>query len=58
MRYAGQGWEIPISLTAAQAHAPDAATYLKLFEDDYARLFGRVVEGMDVAISMAVWPVV
>ncbi len=55
MRYAGQGWEIPISLTPAQAAHPDAKTYLELFEADYAKLFGRKVEGMDVEIT--VWSV-
>lgn len=55
MRYTGQGWEIPITLTAAQAMAPDAATFLDLFETDYAALFGRTVDGMDVEIT--VWSV-
>jgi len=55
MRYAGQGWEIPVALTAEQAANPDAATILSLFEADYAKLFGRVVEGMEVEIT--VWSV-
>jgi len=55
MRYTGQGWEIPITLTAAQAQHPDAETFQKLFEDDYTKLFGRPVEGMDVEIT--VWAV-
>jgi len=55
MRYTGQGWEIPITLTAAQAQKPDAETFQKLFEDDYTKLFGRPVEGMDVEIT--VWAV-
>ena len=55
MRYTGQGWEIPISLSAEQAMAPDAATFLKLFEVDYSALFGRAVDGMDVEIT--VWSV-
>ena len=55
MRYAGQGWEIPIVLDAAQATAPDAKTFLALFEADYAKLFGRSVKGMDVEIT--VWSV-
>ena len=42
MRYAGQGWEIPVSLTAGQAHAPDAGTFLALFEADYRKLFGEL----------------
>ncbi|MBA96434.1 hydantoinase/oxoprolinase family protein [Sulfitobacter sp.] len=55
MRYVGQGWEIPVNLTAAQAANPDAETYLKLFEADYTRLFGRVVDGLDIEIT--VWSV-
>jgi N-methylhydantoinase A len=55
MRYSGQGWEIPISLTAEQAENPDAGTFLKLFETDYAKLFGRSVDGMEVEIT--VWSV-
>ena len=55
MRYTGQGWEIPIELTEAQAMAPDAATFQALFEADYTTLFGRPVVGLDVEIT--VWAV-
>ena len=55
MRYTGQGWEIPISLSAEQAMLPDTDTFLKLFEADYSALFGRTVDGMDVEIT--VWSV-
>ena len=55
MRYSGQGWEIPIALTVEQARNPDAAEFQTLFEKDYSALFGRVVEGMDVEIT--VWAV-
>jgi N-methylhydantoinase A len=55
MRYTGQGWESPITLTAAQARNPDAATFQELFEQDYTTLFGRTVAGMDVEIT--VWAV-
>ena len=55
MRYTGQGWEIPISLTEAQAANPDAATFQSLFEADYTTLFGRTVAGMDIEIT--VWAV-
>ena len=55
MRYSGQGWEIPVTLTAEQAENPDAATLLRLFEADYARLFGRSVDGMEAEIT--VWSV-
>ena len=55
MRYAGQGWEIPVSLTPGEAHAADPATFLARFEADYAALFARNVEGMEVEIT--VWAV-
>lgn len=55
MRYSGQGWEIPVSLTSEQASNPDVHTYQALFEADYSALFGRVVDGMDIEIT--VWAV-
>ncbi|WP_300012905.1 hydantoinase/oxoprolinase family protein [uncultured Roseobacter sp.] len=55
MRYTGQGWEIPIVLSAAQAMAPDAETFKHLFEQDYTKLFGRTVAGLDIEIT--VWSV-
>jgi len=55
MRYAGQGWEIPVPLTRAQAMDADQAVFMALFEDAYTRLFGRPVDGMDVEIT--VWSV-
>jgi len=55
MRYTGQGWEIPIDLTEDHAMNPDAETFLRLFEEDYTKLFGRPVQGMDTEIT--VWAV-
>ena len=55
MRYAGQGWEIPVPLTADQVRNPDAASFLARFEADYATLFGRTVAGMEAEIT--VWSV-
>ncbi|UUV07280.1 hydantoinase/oxoprolinase family protein [Ruegeria sp. YS9] len=55
MRYTGQGWEIPIALTEEQAMNPDAATFQARFEEDYTKLFGRPVAGMDIEIT--VWSV-
>ncbi|MEM7505681.1 MAG: hydantoinase/oxoprolinase family protein, partial [Pseudomonadota bacterium] len=55
MRYTGQGWEIPVPLTAEQAMNPDRATFQRRFEEDYTKLFGRAVEGMDIEIT--VWAV-
>jgi N-methylhydantoinase A len=55
MRYAGQGWEIPVLLREDEALSPDAETFRRLFEADYAKLFGRTVAGMNVEIT--VWSV-
>ena len=55
MRYTGQGWEIPIALTEEQAMNPDVATFEARFIEDYTKLFGRPVSGMDIEIT--VWSV-
>ena len=55
MRYAGQGWEIPVILPAPVAQAPTAAQFLALFEESYRTVFNRVVAGMDVELT--VWAV-
>ena len=55
MRYAGQGWEIPIVLTEEQAMNPEVATFEARFIEDYVKLFGRAVAGMDIEIT--VWSV-
>ncbi|MEL7115921.1 MAG: hydantoinase/oxoprolinase family protein [Pseudomonadota bacterium] len=52
MRYKGQGWEIPIPLSEAQAMAPDPATFQARFEEDYTKLFGRSVAGLPVEITV------
>jgi N-methylhydantoinase A len=55
MRYCGQGWEIPVSLSPQQARAPDAAAFELVFEQEYAQLFGRIVTGAEAEIT--VWSV-
>lgn len=55
MRYSGQGWEIPITLTEEQAMQPDAGTFESRFIEDYTKLFGRAVAGMNIEIT--VWSV-
>lgn len=55
MRYSGQGWEIPITLTEDQAMNPDVDTFKARFIEDYVKLFGRAVAGMDIEIT--VWSV-
>jgi N-methylhydantoinase A len=55
MRYKGQGWEIPVTLTRDLAEHPTALGFLELFEAEYASLFGRTVAGM--AVEITVWAV-
>lgn len=55
MRYAGQGWEIAVPISAADASQPEASRFLARFEEDYKRLFGRTVQGMEAEIT--VWSV-
>ena len=55
MRYSGQGWEIPIQLSARDAEAPDADRLAALFATEYEKLFGRSVGGME--IEATVWSV-
>ena len=55
MRYAGQGWEIPVDLPPDLAAAPRAGPVLALFEAEYSRLFGRAVGGLEAEV--AVWAV-
>ncbi|MEM7719970.1 MAG: hydantoinase/oxoprolinase family protein [Pseudomonadota bacterium] len=55
MRYTGQGWEIPISLSEEQAMTPSADVFQTCFIEEYSKLFGRPVAGLDVEIT--VWSV-
>jgi len=55
MRYTGQGWEIPISLDLKHAENPKAESFQQRFEQEYIKLFGRKVDGMDIEIT--VWAV-
>ena len=52
MRYKGQGWEIPVELTAKQAQNPDKDTLTALFEAEYKALFSRTVEGLEIEITV------
>jgi N-methylhydantoinase A len=55
MRYVGQGWEIPVPLDTGLVASPEPQAFLTAFEAEYARLFDRTVEGLDVEIT--VWAV-
>jgi N-methylhydantoinase A len=52
MRYSGQGEEIPVLISEHQAKNPLAEDYKKLFEEEYSGLFGRIVDGMDIEITV------
>jgi N-methylhydantoinase A len=55
MRYAGQGWEIPVPLASQHIRQPDASEYKACFEQAYEQLFARIVAGMEIEIT--VWSV-
>ncbi|WP_127103957.1 hydantoinase/oxoprolinase family protein [Pararhodobacter zhoushanensis] len=47
MRYAGQGWEIPVPLPDRAFTAQDATLLATSFREAYARFFGRAIDGLD-----------
>ncbi|MEX0280036.1 MAG: hydantoinase/oxoprolinase family protein [Arenibacterium sp.] len=51
MRYAGQGWEIPVILPHKAYGSADHAMILEAFEDAYRTLFGRTIEGLASEIT-------
>ena len=55
MRYSGQGWEIPVIIDNIQMVAPTKNKFQEAFELQYKSLFGRLVQGLDVEIT--VWSV-
>ncbi len=55
MRYAGQGWEIPVPLPDRAFTADDAAMIKDSFRQRYAQFFGRPVEGPE--IEFVTWSV-
>ena len=46
MRYAGQGWEIPVTLPDRPFTAADAAMLKDAFRTNYARFFGRAIDAL------------
>ena len=51
MRYSGQGWEIPVPLPYKTFTQADQTDILSAFEENYQRLFGRVIDGLGVEIT-------
>src|SRR5699024_10315846 len=48
MRYAGQGWEIPVALPD-QAYTEDDAVMIRaVFEARYTQFFGRTIDGPEI----------
>ena len=50
MRYRGQGHEIAVQLPARIYRADDAALLHAAFEDEYRRLYSRVIPGVEVEV--------
>ena len=50
MRYRGQGHEIAVPLPTRNYHDDDAALLRAAFEDEYRRLYSRVIPGVEVEI--------
>lgn len=51
MRYAGQGWEIPVPLPYKTFVNADMSEILAAFEAAYRTLFGRVIDGLGIEIT-------
>ena len=50
MRYRGQGHEIPVELPVEEYGRDHAQQFRSLFEQAYARLYGRTIEGVDIEV--------
>lgn len=50
MRYAGQGWEIPVAIPERTFTQNDTKYLRELFESAYVRFFGRAIDRLDVEI--------
>lgn len=50
MRYAGQGWDIPVALPPGAFDGASGARLADLFAAHYARYFGRAIDGLEIEI--------
>ena len=58
MRYRGQGWEIPVPLPDRPLTTSDIALIRERFRENYARFFGRAIDGLDgLEIEILTWSV-
>ncbi|WP_371229078.1 hydantoinase/oxoprolinase family protein [Roseovarius sp. 2305UL8-3] len=56
MRYQGQGWEIPVAIPDRVLGADDVALIRDRFRENYARFFGRAIDGLDgLEIEIVTW---
>ena len=52
MRYSGQGWEIPVILKSIEPSEITEKNFQSAFEEQYKLLFGRLVQGPDIEITV------
>ena len=58
MRYSGQGWEIPVQIPDRPLSPEDADLIQERFRDNYARFFGRAIDGLNgLEIEIVTWSV-
>ena len=59
MRYAGQGWEIPVPLPDQRFRQRTLPVSLQTaFQENYERFFGRAIDGLDgLEIEIVTWSV-
>jgi N-methylhydantoinase A len=50
MRYVGQGYEIAVPVASGILGADAAQTLRRAFDMEYARLYGRLIPGLDVEV--------
>jgi N-methylhydantoinase A len=58
MRYAGQGWEIPVPLPDEPFGDDASARFKQWFQESYQNFFGRAIDGLgDLEIEIVTWSV-
>ena len=58
MRYQGQGWEIPVPMPNRTLTNDDIDLIRARFRNNYARFFGRAIDGLDgLEIEIVTWSV-
>ena len=56
MRYQGQGWEIPVAIPDRPLTEADIHLIRDRFRDNYARFFGRAIDGLNgLEIEIVTW---